>query len=94
MSTKSDAAAVSMESVEVAFTNTADVAHDFVSNVTGLAIKTTADVRIGFDQPANTDDFLLASTDGVVVLERCNCTKIHFLGNSGSGTAYIIGMRR
>lgn len=94
MSTKSDAAAVAVESIEIAFNNSTNTVHDFVANVTGLAIKTTADVRIGFDQPANSDDFLLASTDGLLVLDRCHCTKLYVLGNSGSGTVYVIGLRR
>ena len=94
MSTKSDAAAVAVESIEVSFNNSTNTVHDFVSNVTGLVIKTTADVRIGFDQPANADDFLLTAGNGLLILDRCHCTKLYFLGESGSGTAYVIGMRR
>lgn len=94
MSAKSDAASVSMDSVEIAFNNTTGVVHDFVSNITGLAIKTSADVRLGFDQPANSDDFLLESADRILILDRCNITKLYLLGNSGSGTVYLIGSRR
>ena len=65
---------------------------DFEAQCKGVVLKTTANVHIAFDRPANTSDFLLASTD-LVVHFPVQFTSVSAIGDSGSGTLYIIGLR-
>lgn len=78
---------------EVAFSNATNTEVSFGSVITSLVVKTTQDVRLGFDAPANADDFLLASTDLSVRIDPCKATRLYLLGNSTTGTLYYIASR-
>ena len=82
-----------VENENITFVNTQSKEADFESLCTGFYMKTTADVYVAFDRPAQSGDFLLASTDGVVSFEGVKGTSISALGVSGGGTLYIMGTR-
>ena len=83
-----------IESETVSFNNTNPTEADYQALCKGVALKTTANVYIAFDRPANTNDFLLIATDGVVELDHdWKFTKISALGASGSGTLYTLVRR-
>lgn len=84
---------IAVQSDSVAFNSSTNVEVDFGAKIKHLIVKTTADVRLGFDTAANASDFLLASTDLSLRISPCECTKLYLLGNSGSGTLYFIASR-
>ena len=86
------AVAIAAERENIAFVNTVSKEANFEAKCDAVVLKTTADVYIAFDRAANTGDFLLQSTDGVVSFP-VEFTKISALGVSGSGTLYIFGLR-
>ncbi len=75
-----------------AFSNTAISEIDFTSTALRWYLKTDADVRIAFDRPANSGDFLLEADDRVVEIVG-QATKVYAIGNSGSGNLYIWATR-
>ncbi len=82
----------SSEQEQISFNNSTVTEADFQALAKGFILKTTANVYIAFDRPANTGDFLLASTDTVVEFD-IPATRVSALGASGSGTLYIIARR-
>jgi len=85
-------ASVAAENEKIAFVTTASKEADFESKCKGVVLKTTADVYIAFDRAANSDDFVLQSTDGAIWFP-VEFTRVSALGVSGSGTLYIIALR-
>ena len=82
-----------IESESIAFNNSNPVEANFEAKCKAFYVKTSANVYIAFDRPANTADFLLEAADRVVQLQPVEATKVSALGASGSGTLYIIGTR-
>ena len=83
--------AVEMETIS--FVNTQPREADFQVKCKGVSLHATELCHVGFDsQVANTSSFLLPA-DVVVDLEPIEFTRISALGNSGSGTLYIIARR-
>ena len=82
----------SSEQEQIAFVNTGAKEADFQSLAKGFVLKTTANVYIAFDRPANTGDFVLASADLTCDFD-IPATRISALGVSGSGILYIIARR-
>lgn len=84
----------SIESENISFVNTQSREANFEAKCKAVTLKTTANVYIAFDRPANTGDFLLEAADRVVTLEvPTEFTKVSALGASGSGTLYILVRR-
>ena len=84
---------IAVQSDSVAFNNSTNTEVDLGSKAKSLIIKTSAYVRIGFDTPANTSDFMLEASDRAVRIFPCEVTRLFLLGNSGSGTLYYIVSR-
>lgn len=90
----SASASISMESEKIAFANGSSKTANFESKCKAIAIKTTGNVNIAFDRPANADDFLLEAADRVVTLRMpAEFTSVSAYGAGGTGTVYIIAMR-
>ena len=83
---------VAIDSRSVAFGNGDNTEIDLGAKSEELLLKTTASVRLGFDTPANADDFLLEVLDRVVRVKG-ECTRLYARGESGTGTLYIIVVR-
>ena len=82
--------AVEFESI--AFNNDISREADMEGLCTHVVLKTTAAVRIHFDGSASTGDFLLESADQTIEFPA-KFSRISALGNAGSGTLYIWGLR-
>lgn len=82
-----------VQSDSVAFNSSTNVEVDFGAKIKQLIVKTSADVRLGFDTAANASDFMLVAADLVVRISPCECSKLYVLGNSTTGTLYFIATR-
>ena len=80
------------EQESIAFNNATATEANFETLCKGAIIRTTADVHIAFDEAANTSSFLLCATDEPMCFPL-NFTRISAVGDSGSGTLYIIAKR-
>lgn len=88
-----DRVALAIESLQVGFNSTSPVEENFEGSVQGVYLSTNKNCYIAFDTSANTDDFLLAPSDGVVEIEPCQFTRLSVLGETESGTLYVIATR-
>ena len=84
---------IAVQSDSVAFNQNTNTEVDFGAKIKHLIVKTSADVRLGFDAAANASDFLLEAADRTVRISPCECSKLYVLGNSGTGTVYFIASR-
>lgn len=83
---------VAAEQEAIGFISAQSKEADFETQCKAVVLKTTADVHIAFDRPANSSDLLLTSTD-LVAHFPVPFTSVSAIGDSGSGTLYIIGLR-
>lgn len=84
---------LSVEQEQIAFNNTNPLEADFEAKCKGVALHTTAAVRISFDRPANSGDFLMPANTTLNLDHNIEFTKMSALGNAGSGTLYILARR-
>lgn len=85
---------VAIDQETIAFTNTQAREADFQTGCKAVALRTTQDVHIAFDRPANSGDFLLKSTDGVVEFhEPFQFTRVSAIGDSTTGNLQILARR-
>lgn len=65
---------------------------DFSQNVSAVYVKTAGNIYIAFDREATAEDFLVASTDGIVEFD-VPCTELHVISDGGTPEVYVIGRR-
>ena len=82
-----------MESENIAFNTTNPSEADFQTKCKACVLHSDEDVHIAFDAPANTGSFFLKADVMIAIGPPCEFTKISALGNSTTGTLYIIGRR-
>lgn len=83
---------LAVENEKRTFTNTASAEADFVAKCKNVTLLSTADSHVAFDRAANGDDFLLKANVPYDIRE-IEFTKVSVIGNSGSGTLYIMARR-
>lgn len=81
------------ESVAVPFTNANVTIEDFESKCKHVTLHATDDCHIAFDgETASTASFMLKA-DSMIDIDNIEFTEISMLGNSTTGTLYILARR-
>lgn len=83
-----------MESENITFeANTGNpIEADFEDSCKGAYFYSTQDVHVAFDEPANSGSFFIPKTT-VVSIEKGAFTRISAIGDSTTGTLYILASR-
>ena len=84
---------LAMEQENISFNTTVSKEADFQVKCKACVLHSDEDVHIAFDTPANTGSFFLKADEMLTIGPPCEFTKISALGNSTTGTLYIIGRR-
>lgn len=80
------------EQESIAFNTTGAVEADFQNLCTGFYMYATADAHINFDEPAGSTSFFIPK-ETFIDLSVITATRVSAIGDSTTGTLYIIGRR-
>lgn len=85
-------ASLAVENENISFVNTQTREADFQASFTGMYLYATANCHVAVDRPANSSDFFIPS-GSFCHFEKIQGTRISAIGDSGSGTLYIMVSR-